>query len=251
MPIQALALLRLKTLPTGSAPTRIERLDDAVLVYTGASFATEPEQLAEALAGLVGESTLAEHDDPRGILFIPDVAAPKARSYEAVVEEVGEGGVWAAPALDAYGAAPDLGALLGSMLAQLPPSLLSAASSAAQGDRGALDAVSAQVQALLGSSPQLQQLAGQLGGMLGQAAPGAPAPAGSELAQLEDMFASFGGGAAAEASLHQLASQMQSELAADPAKFEQLAQQLLGKHDEDDDDDDDDKSKVPGARPKQ
>jgi hypothetical protein len=145
--------------------------------------------------------------------------------------------VWAAPALASYGATPDFGALLGNMLAQLPPSLLSAASSAAQGDRGALDAVSAQVQALLGSSPQLSQLAGQLGGMLGQPTPGASAVPGSELAALEDMFASLGGGQAAEASLHQLASQMQSELAADPAKFEKLAQQLLGEHKADGEDD--------------
>jgi len=245
MPIEALALLRLQTLHTSA---RLERLDDALIVHTGASFATEPEQLAEALAGLVGQAALAQHDDPRGILFIPDVAAPQARSYDAVVEEVGEGGVWAAPALfrsraeeprastASYEQAPDFGALLGNVLAQLPPSLLSAASAAAQGDRGALDAVSAQMQALLGSSPELQQLAGQLGGMLGQTAPGAAAPAGSELAKLEDMFASFGGGAAAEASLHQLASQMEAELAADPGKLAALAQQLLGKQDDDEDD---------------
>jgi hypothetical protein len=231
MPIEALALLRLKTLQTTA---RVDRLDDALIVHTGQSFATEPEQLAEALTALVGEAALAQHDDPRGILFVPDVAAPKTRSYDAVVDEVGEGGVWAPPALDSYGPAPDFGALLGNMLAQLPPSLLSAASSAAQGDRGALEMVSAQVQALLGSSPQLQQLAGQLGGMLGQPTPGASTPAGSELAALEDMFASLGGGEAAEASLHQLASQMQSELAADPAKFEQLAQQLLGKPEHED-----------------
>jgi hypothetical protein len=232
MPIEALALLRLKTL---NISARVDRLDDAVLVHTGHSFATEPEQLVEALEALIGESSLAQHDDPRGVLFVPDVAAPKAQSYDAVVDEVGEGGVWAAPALASYGSSPDFGALLGNMLAQLPPSLLSAASSAAQGDRGALDAVSAQVQALLGSSPQLQQLAGQLGGMLGQPTPGASAEPGSELAALEGMFANFGGGAAAEASLHQLASQMQSELAADPAKFEQLAQQLLKKDDGEDD----------------
>ncbi|MEY4508139.1 MAG: hypothetical protein RLZZ450_261 [Pseudomonadota bacterium] len=232
MPIEALALLRLKTLQTTA---RVDRLDDAVIVHTGQSFAVEPEQLAEALEALVGESSLAQHDDLRGVFFLPDVAAPKGRSYDAVIDEVGEGGVWAAPALESYGSAPDFGALLGNMLAQLPPSLLSAASSAAHGDRGALDAVSAQVQALLGSSPQLQQLAGQLGGMLGQPTPGASAEPGSELAALEEMFAGLGGGQAAEASLHQLASHMQAELAADPAKFEQLAQQLLGKTGDKDD----------------
>ncbi|MDB4976016.1 MAG: hypothetical protein JWN48_4357 [Myxococcaceae bacterium] len=231
MAIQALALLHTVTLQTDGA-TRVDRLDDAVLVHTGAEFAAEPEDLAEALIARVGAEALADHDDPRGILFIPDVAAPQARTYEAVVAEVGEGGVWAElESADEPGQDADFGALLGNVFAQLPPSLLAAASSAASGDRGSLDQVAAQVQALLGSSPALQSLAGQLSGMLGQAGgttsgpqPGAPA----ELASLEDMFASFGGGDGANAALRSLASNMQAELERDPEKMQQLAQSLLG-----------------------
>ena len=33
----------------------------------------------------------------RGVLFIPDVAAPQARSYAGVIAEVGEGGEWGPP----------------------------------------------------------------------------------------------------------------------------------------------------------
>jgi hypothetical protein len=38
---------------------------------------------------------LDEHDDPRGILVIPDVCEPKAASYEALVRETSSAGVWA------------------------------------------------------------------------------------------------------------------------------------------------------------
>jgi hypothetical protein len=229
MAIEALALLKL-SVPPASTSARIDRLDDAVIVHTGADFAADPEELGAALLAAVGEDTLAQHHDPRGILFIPSVAAPKARAYEAVVAEVGEGGSWAQfEDDDDEGAADfgDFGALLGNVMAQMPPSLLSAASAAAQGDRGALDAVSAQVQALLGSSPALQGLAGQLSGMLGQAGPGAaPAPS-AELASLESMFASFGGGEAANAAFRDLAGSMQAELSRDPDKLKQLANSLL------------------------
>lgn len=229
MAIEALALLRISNLEQSA---RVKPLADCVIVHTGKSFATEPEELVEALATALGEAALAQHDDSRGILFMPDVAAPKALAYDAIVDEVGEGGVWGqreeAGAHAMFGG--DFGALLGSVLGQLPPSLLAAASSAAQGDSKALDSVSAQMQALLGSSPALQDLAGQLSGMLGQsaAAPQQPVASPSELASLQDMFARFGGGEDAQSSLRELAGHMQSELANDPAKFEQLAKQLLG-----------------------
>src|SRR5690606_12973677 len=120
-----------------------------------ASFATEPVELSLALHGLLGEA-LAEHRDARGIFFIPEVAAPRARSYEAVVEEVGEGGVWA-PLVDATsaGGEEEFGALLGNLLGQMPSSLLAAAQAAASGQPGAFEAVSAQLQDLLRNESQL------------------------------------------------------------------------------------------------
>ncbi|MDB4991480.1 MAG: hypothetical protein JWN04_6658 [Myxococcaceae bacterium] len=165
MPIEALALLHLDTLPAMPS-VQVDRLDDASIVHTGASFTAEPEALLEALIALVGADALADHDDPRGILFIPHVAAPSARSYEAVVTEVGEGGVWAALGAEQEPADfGDFGALLGSVFAELPPSLMSAATAFAQGGPqggGSLEAMAAQVQALLGSSPALQSLVGEL-----------------------------------------------------------------------------------------
>jgi len=235
--MQALALLRFDPAVLAASSVPFQPLRDGLIVQTGADFANEPAQLRAALLARVGPDALAKHVDPRGILFLPDVAAPSSSSYDAVVSEVGEGGVWSAPA-DAeagpFGAAGGLGALLGSVMSQLPPSLLSAASAAAQGDRAALDTVSAQVQALLGSSPALQDLAGQLSGMFGQPPPSAatsaqpPSPPSGDMASLEAMFASFGGGEAAKSSLHALAGHMQAELANDPEHFEALAKRLLG-----------------------
>jgi hypothetical protein len=243
MPIEALALLRISDPSvlgprTAAAEVSFRQLSDGLIVQTGHAFAAEPDALRSALLARIGSAALAQHHDARGILFLPDVAAPVGSSYDAVVSEVGEGGVWSPPSdaqqASPFGEAGGLGALLGSVMSQLPPSLLSAASAAAQGDPAALNAVSAQVQALLGSSPALQNLAGQLSGMFTQPAPGAgPAPTAAgvpagELASLEEMFAKFGGGDEAKSSLHALAGHMQAELANDPAHFEALAKRLLG-----------------------
>ena len=37
------------------------------------------------------------HDDPRGVLFFPDDIEPEATTYEGVVSDVAEDGVWVAP----------------------------------------------------------------------------------------------------------------------------------------------------------
>jgi hypothetical protein len=168
MAITALALLRFSHAQLASAPAvRVDALDDGVLVHTGESFAAEPAELSLALHQQLGE-LLALHQDERGILFIPDVAKPSARSSEAVVDEVGEGGVWGplVSELDGEGEG-DFGALLGNLLGQMPGSLLAAANAAAQGQPGAFEQVSSQLSQLMGSSKELQGLAAQFAGMLG------------------------------------------------------------------------------------
>src|SRR4051812_13525457 len=94
MTIEANALLRIADAkPLEGQDLRFAQLDDAILLHLRTGFAAEPEQLSERVEELLGPA-LAQHDDPRGILYIPDVAAPRSRSYDAVVAEVGEGGVW-------------------------------------------------------------------------------------------------------------------------------------------------------------
>jgi hypothetical protein len=155
MSIQAIALLKLDACePNPESGMRVEALEDAVLVHTGLPFSSDPEELAARLRAALG-AALEEHDDPRGIFVLPDVAKPMARSYVDVLDEVGEGGAWHAH--DHLGGSyglPDglgaLGAVLGSMLQNMPESVLEAASAAARGDMAAFNQVSDQVASLMG-----------------------------------------------------------------------------------------------------
>ncbi|HEX5655732.1 MAG TPA: hypothetical protein VFX59_00995 [Polyangiales bacterium] len=222
MPITALALLRIEKPATSN---RVQTLSDGVILHTQLDFSSDPEDLSMALANSVGEA-LFTHEDPRGIFFIPSVAAPKATSYDAVIAEVGEGGVWGpSPAQLAESVQQtDFGELLGGMLAQLPPSLMSSAQAAISGDRGALDAMTSQLQAMLGGSPALAGLAQQLGGMMDQREP----PAGEQLAAIDQAFASVGASEDDQNSLREMVINMQTELMNDPSKLDQLTQQLFG-----------------------
>lgn len=168
MGISALALLRLRDpskLDLGSL--RVTRLDDAVLLHTQASFANEPEALSEAVLELVGPGYRAAHDDRRGIFFVPDVAMPRARTYDGVIEEIGEGGVWG-PLPDEsmqpgeIGSAAALGALLGGILEQMPQSVLDSMGDAARGKPGAFEAAASQLHAAMGNNPGLAQLSSAL-----------------------------------------------------------------------------------------
>ena len=97
MSLAAFALLRLPE-PAVAAHTRAIALADAVLLETGASFAAEPAELSVGLRRLLGEA-LDAHDDPRGVYFLPAAAVEPARgagSYAAVIEAIGEAGMWVA-----------------------------------------------------------------------------------------------------------------------------------------------------------
>jgi hypothetical protein len=215
MPIQAIALLKLTDLSTSAASgARIEPLDDCALLHTGESFATEPEQLSARVRALLGEAVADRHDDARGIFYIPDVAAPKARTYDAVIAEVGEGGAWG-PLRTATAALPAAlaGLDLGAMMAQIPPSLLDAVSEMTRRDPNALENASKQLHAMIGQSGTQG-----VGALLNSA--------GIDL--------SSGG-------LQQLVDSMQNELEANPGRLAELAEQLLGGGDAAKSDDPDDR----------
>src|SRR5690242_19178961 len=138
MGITAMALLKIRDLALPpEAGMRVEQLEDAVLIHTGESFALEPEELGDVLLDAVG-AAITDHADPRGIFFLPDVAAPKARTYVGVIAEVADGGVWAqlGDMLESFGPGDGLGALgavLSSMIQYMPEAVVEAASAAAQG----------------------------------------------------------------------------------------------------------------------
>lgn len=289
MPITANALLRIEPLtPIPSRAGRVTRLDDSILLHTQADFSNEPAALSRIVREKLGE-VLDLHTDSRGIFFIPSVAKLAARTYDAAVTEIAEGGEWGplrAPELPLGAAAGmgGLGALLGGLLEQMPPGVLDAMSAAARGQPGAFEAATAQLRAAVEGSSELQNLAGKLAGsddlqdLASKLGGGNLEDFASKLGgstDLKDLAGKFadrmpqGGlppelaslanlnpkdldvsklGAMLEGSgidmnsMQGLMSQMQSAIAADPAKAAALAEKLFGQNLSDDEDDDDDKS---------
>ena len=225
MAITAIALLRI---PPNliAAGGRVKPLEDGVLFETGAEFATDPAELARLVRVQLGAAA-DEHADPRGIFFVPHVAAPAARAYEAVIAEIGEGGVWALPA-DAVSppssALTDgsLGALLGGLMEQIPHSVLESVGAAARGDPGAFQAASEQLRAAMAGSGDLSRLAGEL------TSPGA----GEQSRDIRELAAMLQGSGV---DVQRLVSEVQSALERDPAAAALLAEKFFGSADEDED----------------
>ena len=99
MGVDAVALLRIPKLEAPrsafGAAHLVQHRGKASLLHTFNRFdGTAADEHALAVRQLLG-STLDAHDDPRGILIFPDVCEPKARSYDAIVRELGSAGVWA------------------------------------------------------------------------------------------------------------------------------------------------------------
>jgi hypothetical protein len=250
MAITAIALLRVEP-PAGLAKQagRITRLEDAILLHTRADFSDEPASLSRIVREQLGEA-LDAHSDPRGIFFIPDVAAPKARSYEAVIAEVGEGGEWgpiraAELPFGAAGAGGALGALLGSLMEQMPSSVLESVGAAARGQPGAFEAATSQLKAAVEGSSELSSLAGQLSSGFGQTAlpPELAALASKDLdaggLDLSQLGAMLGNSGIDLNAMQGLMSQLESALASNPEQTAALAEKLFGSNARDDEDDDD------------
>ncbi len=93
MPITAVVLLRGEVAPEG---LETEALAGGTLVKTSIRFDLEPSELGEALRARLG-AALDHQDDARGVFVLPEVAlgaARDARSYDAALEAVGDGGAW-------------------------------------------------------------------------------------------------------------------------------------------------------------
>jgi hypothetical protein len=234
MAISTLCLLQTPK-PSSSPPhprhvVKLEQLDDALLLHTDLDFAEEPEALAAALREALGEDLARQHQDARGVFLIPSIAGPRARSYAAVIEEVGEGGVWAAwlPPLAAgaaggHGAAPGLDQLFTQMLGQMPDSLAAAASSL-RADPNAMRAASQQLPGLLGDPGELAQL---MSGVQEQ------------LPQLADMLRGMGIDVTSP-EFQAMSRDLGAQLAQDPGRLAKLAETLFAEgHDAHEDEDED------------
>ena len=233
MPITAICLLKVPSLPLpNSGPVRAETLDDSVLLHTTLDFSDDPEDVAGAVRSLLGEEWAEQHEDERGLFLIPSVAVPRARSYAQVIDEVGEGGVWAPWAADEdmelqLGAAtPGLSGLLGSMLGQMPDGMLERAAASLREDPSALQDAAAQL-------PGLLQNPGALQGLLQQGS--------SQLPELANMLRGMGVDVNSP-ELSQLTSGLQAELSRDPSRLLAMAENLFAgaKLDQADEEEDDD-----------
>lgn len=73
--------------------------DGSASVFTCIRFEDSDSDLAIRcwLRDLFGDALAEIHDDPRGVFVTPDVAEPKAKTYEGIIEEIGEGGRWIDP----------------------------------------------------------------------------------------------------------------------------------------------------------
>src|SRR5262245_49092015 len=128
MSIDAVALLKGKDL---ALPDDLKRtsLDDATLVNTGLDLSSS--ELAIELSETLGEA-LDAHDDSRGVFVMPAKVQPKARSYQAVIDEVGELGMWVEtveaepmmmPDMSALGSGA-FGALMGELMQAIDPATM-------------------------------------------------------------------------------------------------------------------------------
>lgn len=231
MSITAICLLKVPSLPLPSeGPVRVEALGDSVLLHTTLDFADDPEDVAGAVRSLIGEPLASLHQDTRGLFLIPSVAAPKARSYAAVIEEVADGGVWApwseleeSAELPLSAAGPELAGLLGSMLGQIPPGALAQAAASLREDPSALEAAAAQLPGLLQNPAALQGLMEQ-----GQ----------SQVPELAGMLQAMG---VSGTQLSELTKGLQAELARDPQRLLAMAEQMFAGVGETEDEDEDDK----------
>jgi len=223
MAITTLCLLQLQTSEAALNPAirqklglRIKPLTGGVLLHTGLDFSSEPEALAGAIRQALGEALAEQHADSRGVLLIPSIAAPKARTYAEVIDEVGEGGVWAQWSA-AGREAPDLSGLLGQMLGQIPGGL----------DPSALQAASAALPGLLSNPDELAQLV---------------KTASAELPQLDQLLRGLGIDLGS-GDLQRMTGALADELGRDPDKLAALAEQFFeqaGDYEEEDDGETDD-----------
>jgi hypothetical protein len=225
----------------GGLTFRMRDLDDATLLTLSTPFDAEADDITEAVKKSVG-GVIRMHNDSRGVFVFPDRAMPSASNYAGVIDEVGELGEWHSltvkpkptvkvnvaptaapqPAKPAQPAMPDLGGLdLGALAAQMqqmmsaipPEALAQMQQSVMSGDPSQMQAMEAQLQAMLGAD-KLAELQQQVLGAFANAGGEAPGEMPSE----EQM----------EAMLAQAQAQMEELQKTNPALYEQMKKQMEG-----------------------
>ncbi len=99
MSVDVLVLLRGASAEAYCAehPEPVRPLDDGVLAWFPVRYEemkADPRQAAYFLHHALGEAAVAAHDDPRGVLLLPDSWEPRSESYAKVAAEAGAHGLW-------------------------------------------------------------------------------------------------------------------------------------------------------------
>lgn len=99
MPIDAIAVLKIPPSALDALEERenlmIEPLDDGFRLHLGLRFDDDPDRLGLRIRKLLGEIA-DQHDDARGAYVYPDVASSSEKTYAALVDDMGEGGMFVA-----------------------------------------------------------------------------------------------------------------------------------------------------------
>lgn len=157
-----------------SSGQRVVALEDGAAVHLGVKMTeASPAQLAARLRELLGD-LLDRHDHPRGVPVYPASYAPDVKTFDALVEELGEAADWvpiaeedgeedpmAAMAGLLGGAGVDLGALQQQMMGGDPNALMESAMQMAQqlADSGKLGELQEAMSGMFGGMDPREMLA--------------------------------------------------------------------------------------------
>jgi len=148
----------------------IESFEDATALHLGIPLGhDDPEVMGTLVAVAVGD-IIDDHDEPRGVPLYPDNYRPKARTWEGLLDEIGDALDWAPiegpevvdpmgmPGMMPGGMGPgaeDLASMASQMQAMLPPEMLQQAMQMAQqlAGSGSLADVERAMKQMMGPMP--------------------------------------------------------------------------------------------------
>lgn len=206
---------------------RIVSLDDGVLALTPFGFDTEPDELALGLRKLLGDA-LDAHDDARGIYVFPSVARPRARTYEGVIDELGELGMWVprvsldnVPTRVAEAPADSFKAQVQDLMARVGPDTIGRLEQAvASGDASAMAALQEQIMEAMAAHGGIDALERSLSELL--------ASEGLSMEDLQAQIATMTGEQANFADMMRRAQEEMEELRrTDPARYAEIERAML------------------------
>jgi hypothetical protein len=161
MGIEAVAVLHIPVSSLKAVPFTVKAIEDAVLIHTTAELRDTDAIVTQLRAGL-GDA-LDLHDDARGVLLFPSSYQPRATSYRALVDEIGDAGEWAPLATVEDIGAGGLEQLMGGVMRELGGDLSAIMQATMSGDPAAMGQMISRVQQAVEKSGGIDKVLAQLG----------------------------------------------------------------------------------------